>query len=90
MKKKDAKESISTDWRITDQKEYLFGAFFEKKEFKAKSKEWDHDHCEFCWDEFNEDSKMGFTEGYYTENRESWVCYECFEDFKNLFEFKLK
>lgn len=90
MKIKDDKKVISTDWRITDQEIYLFGATFEKKEFKPKSKEWDHDHCEFCWAEFNEDSEMGFTEGYYTENRESWVCNKCYQDFKVLFDFKLK
>jgi len=88
--KKNDKKVISTDGRITNQDQYLFGAVFERKAYKAKSKEWEHDHCRFCWETFSEDPSIGKTEGYHTENRDSWVCEQCFNDFKDLLKFNLK
>jgi len=88
--KKNDRKITSNDWRITNQEKYLFGAIFQKREYKAISSDWDHDHCRFCWAEFNEDPCVGFTEGYYTESRDSWVCENCYNDFKSIFEFKLK
>lgn len=91
MKQKDEqKKVVSSDWRITSQEDYLLEALFEKKTYKIKSVEWDHDHCDFCWSKFSEDPKVGLIEGYYTENGDSWVCGQCFTDFKDLFKFKLK
>jgi hypothetical protein len=62
---------------------------------------WDHDHCEFCWQEFSTDHDCGdgsrpLTEGYTArgpaghpeqQRRDNyhWVCPTCFEDFKDYF-----
>jgi len=88
--KVEPKKIISNDWRITFQEDYLMSALFEKKKYQKKSIEWDHDHCEFCEEKFSEDPIVGMSVGYYTENRESWVCEQCFNDFKDLFMFGLK
>lgn len=91
MKQKDEqKKVVSSDWRITSQEKYLFEATFEKKMYQKISMEWDHDHCRFCWETFSEDPMVGLTEGYYTENGDSWVCGQCFTDFKDLFKFRLE
>jgi hypothetical protein len=89
-RKEEDKKVISNDWRITTQEKYLFEAVFEKKIYQKKSVNWDHDHCDFCDKKFSEDPKIGMTDGYYTENRESWVCEQCFSEFKDIFKFKLK
>ena len=86
----DQQNLMSSDWRITSQESYLLDAIFEKKIYRKKSVEWDHDHCDFCNEKFSEDHKLGMIEGYYTENQESWVCEKCFIDFKDLFRFNLK
>lgn len=86
----DQKKVVSSDWRITSQEKYLFEALFEKRMYQKVSLGWDHDHCRFCLDKFSDDPKVGLTEGYFCENRESWVCGKCFTDFRDLFRFKLK
>jgi len=36
------------DWRLQGQEEYLLGATLMRKQYKAWSEDWEHDHCEFC------------------------------------------
>src|SRR5438094_5532976 len=40
------------DWRLHGQGEYLLGATLMRKQYKAWSEDWEHDHCEFCWAKF--------------------------------------
>lgn len=79
------------DWRVRNQEKYLMGAVFHWKKYKQPSKEWDHDHCEFCWTKFMEirDDDI-YNEGYNTTDNNgkcSWVCKECFDDFKETFQW---
>lgn len=49
----------------------------------------DHDHCEVCWTRFSiyeGDEHSGF----YEEDRCRWICKECYNDFKDLFGWKLE
>lgn len=47
---------------------------------------WDHDHCEFCGTKFSE-NEIDIKNGYTTEDGYRWICSNCFEDFKNEFNW---
>jgi len=40
------------DWRLRGQADYLQGATLLRKQYRAWSEDWEHDHCEFCWAKF--------------------------------------
>ena len=77
------------DLRLLPSHERLHGLTLVHQPWKPAKPRNDHDHCEFCWDKFaNCDGCLG--EGYSTEDRESWICDACFEDFKERFKWKVK
>jgi len=56
--------------------------------------EWDHEHCAFCWAKIVEAKlkKEGadlLIEAYTTENRHHWICPKCYEDFREIFQWKV-
>lgn len=74
------------DWRLQGQENYLQGARLIFKAYKKPSDSWDHDHCDFCGAEFSETGNH-LREGYCTKDERAWICPECFEDFKQRFEW---
>lgn len=74
------------DWRLVNQQEYLMNAELSKSVYKPLSKNWDHDHCAFCWDKFSENAE-DLSSGYCTKDKKHWICEECFNDFKEMFNF---
>jgi hypothetical protein len=40
------------DWRRRGQEAYLRGARLTYKRYQARSAQWEHEHCEFCWQKF--------------------------------------
>jgi hypothetical protein len=78
------------DWRLRNQLSYLKGAELQRQPYHPPREGWDHDHCEFCWAKFMErDGPEILREGYVTIRQETWVCVTCFEDFKDLFDWKV-
>lgn len=76
------------DWRLVDQTRYLMHIPLKKAVYRRPSPNWDHDHCEFCWDTFSEyDGDLH--EGYCTIDETYWICPECFADFKEMFHWTL-
>jgi len=78
----------SDDWRLTDQEDFLKDVSLKHTIWKLKDAEWDHDHCEFCFAKFSE-KKADLHQGYCTLDEYHWICDECFEDFKDMFEWKV-
>lgn len=76
------------DWRLQGQEKYLTGRKLKRVPFSPLSKTWDHEHCEFCWAKFS-DHENDLHEGYVTEDNHTWICPECYEDFKELFQWDL-
>lgn len=75
------------DWRITNQDKYLKNLEFKKTQFSDNNSD-NHDHCVFCWEKFsNNDGDLKF--GYLSLDNKYWVCENCFNDFKNLFNLKI-
>ena len=78
------------DWRLTTQEKYLKGVQLEWKDYARPSETWDHDHCSFCWAKFMDASQPEMLKaGYATPDEYYWVCPTCFEDFKDLFGWKV-
>ena len=78
------------DWRLTNQGTYLKGAQLWWKRYAPHSDSWDHEHCEFCWAKFmDEDAPDVLREGYATGDGDRWICEECYDDFKDLFQWEV-
>ena len=78
------------DWRLQGQEEYLKGIPLWWKKYVRYSETWEHDHCEFCWAKFmEEDYPDVLHEGYASEDNYRWICAQCFDDFKDLFEWQV-
>ena len=73
------------DWRLTNQMNYLFQKTLIKKHYQPFHKGWEHEHCEFC--ETRIDSSLPFA--YATEDDYHWICEECYQDFKEMFQWKV-
>ena len=81
---------MTTDWRLTNQEEYLQGATLYFRNYTKMSEAWDHDHCAFCYSKFMvEDLPDVLHKGYCTEDQYHWICRNCFEDFKDKFQWEV-
>ena len=79
------------DWRLTNQEEYLKGVTLRFEKYEKYREDWDHDHCEFCFAKFMETGNDEIQkEGYTTSDNYRWICKKCFEDFKELFNWKIE
>ena len=77
------------DWRLQGQEKYLQNAELALEKYKKYREDWDHDHCEFCSAKFSEDIPDTFNEGYTTLDNYRWICENCFNDFKEKFNWKV-
>ena len=75
------------DWRLANQKDYLYRATLKKTEFKASPTN-DHEHCEFCWSKFGKYKDL-LKSGYCTLDGYYWICDGCFRDFREQFGWEL-
>ena len=78
------------DWRRCGQEEYLAGIPLKfVARFTPPKPTWDHEHCEFCWAEISP-YKGDLPGGYCTLDEYRWICPECYEDFKEEFDWTLE
>lgn len=79
----------------------LKGREFVFKPYQSINEGNDHDHCSFCTEKFSLLIEGGLKEGYQTimepfiwqgkeYESDEWVCSQCFNDFKDLFDLKIK
>lgn len=76
------------DWRIRNQETYLSSRTFYLHQYELRFEEDDHAHCEFCWEKFNlyaETSQVGYS----TLDDMYWICPPCYDDFAELFSFRI-
>ena len=79
--------SDKNDWRYMGQEKYLKSATLGFAKYVCLSENWNHEHCEFCMERFSENNG-DLNEGYYTlDDKKHWICKECFNDFKEMFEW---
>jgi hypothetical protein len=81
---------MTTDWRLTNQEDYLQSVRLYFRKYSKWSESWDHDHCVFCFSKFVvEDIPDVLHEGYSTEDQYHWICINCFVDFKEKFQWEV-
>ena len=73
----------NNDWRLANQINYLHKKHLQRIRFKHFKPGWDHEHCEFCSARIDADDNEAYT----TEDKYYWICEECFNDFKDMFEW---
>ena len=81
------------DWRLTNQEDYLKGVILVHRKYPQypNNPERDHDHCAFCWTKFSlYDDPEHLKEGYTTMDDYHWICPQCFQDFNDRFQWKVK
>ncbi len=81
-----------SDWRLQGQEKYLQGVTLMRRTYRryAKNPDWDHDHCVFCTATFMvEDIPDVLHEGYATTNDYHWICETCFQDFEQMFGWRV-
>jgi hypothetical protein len=78
-----------SDWRLTNQQNYLMGEALNYKVYSKRTTKTHHDHCEFCFKKFAESGEDTMQEGYATLDDYRWICHSCFNDFKEQFRFKV-
>jgi len=77
---------LSKDPRITDQMDYLMDVPLRHRRWFQPQENWDHDHCEFCWKTLDASTEEP---AYCTEDCDSWICPDCYNDFKEAFGWTL-
>ena len=82
-------KNLMNDWRLQGQEKYLMGVKLVWKKYKPSHRGWDHDHCEFCGLKFSLNGG-DFDAGYATCDDYHWICKNCYEDFKVLFNWSVE
>ena len=78
--------TMNNDWRLTNQKNYLSQKKLIKGKFIPYKEGWEHDHCAFCSERIDDKTTLAYS----SEDRYHWICTECFEDFKEMFQWSVK
>ncbi len=78
------------DWRCRGQEEYLYGVTLRHLEYRPRSENWAHEHCEFCWARISADIPEDFHIAYATEDLDNWICPDCVKDLKELFGWTIQ
>lgn len=74
----------NNDWRLTNQMNYLYRKTLKKTVFEPYRDNWEHEHCAFCTKTIDDTT---LNPVYTTEDKYHYICEECFEDFKDIFEW---
>lgn len=77
------------DWRLNGQEKYLDHVIL--KHIKYSSNQYyksNHKHCAFCFEKIGISSD-NIHEAYCTEDEYHWICDDCYNDFKDIFDWKL-
>lgn len=77
------------DWRLKGQERYLMKATLFYKNYVERTTTTDHDHCEFCFAKFSDNSPDTLHVGYTTTDDYRWICTPCFGDFKDMFQLRV-
>jgi hypothetical protein len=76
----------SSDWRLTNQLDYLRDVSLVRATWVRPKPDWDHDHCAFCWAKFGDSGAPDvLNEGYCTLDHYHWICLTCYADFREQF-----
>lgn len=77
------------DWRRQGQERFLSEVKLIARDYRPYRPGWDHDHCEFCGTKFSL-QKGDLKKGYSTVGGYHWICEQCFNDFKDEFNWDVE
>ena len=77
------------DWRRQGQETYLNGLTLARLKYQVHSPKSDHEHCEFCFAKISE-GPDDLHEGYASDDKYRWVCDDCFSDFRDEMDWKVR
>lgn len=75
---------MHSDWRLTNQMNYLSDKNLCHMKYQPFREGWEHDHCAFCVTTI--DTSTG--EAYCTTDHYHWICENCYGDFREMFRWK--
>ncbi|MDR1101980.1 MAG: hypothetical protein LBL34_06505 [Clostridiales bacterium] len=76
------------DWRLQVPKDYLKGQELRFAKYTKNDTPSAHTHCDFCFATFSVyDGDLH--EGYFARDGKNWICPICYNDFKEMFGWKL-
>lgn len=81
-----------SDWHWSNAGPHLQGLTLYRRRWTMTRPQWDHDHCELCGSKFMaQDRAIPDTlhEGYATDDEYSWVCAQCFADFRDHYRWSV-
>lgn len=78
---------LTNDWRLHGQEKGDVGLTWYHRKWRTYSESWDHDHCEYCMACFSS-APEDIHEGYASEDNYHWICPTCYNDFKELLDWK--
>ena len=79
------------DPRLETDNSFLAQFHWKWKKWSQTRENWDHDHCEFCGAKFmNANGPNILHEGYATPDDYYWICSNCFNDFKQLYNWQME
>ena len=77
------------DWRIMGQEGYLTDKLLQHRKFDRKLCVLDFDQCNFCYEIFDRNPEAPLT-AYYEPIGKYWICEECYNDFKEHFNWTVE
>ena len=81
----------SDDWRLAGKECYLFDELVEVNPTdyinSFENPEMFHEHCIFCWDKVEESKDDKY---YRVLDNSYWICENCYNDLKDILQFKVK
>jgi hypothetical protein len=85
------------DWRLALlESPYIYDLIFFWTTYKSPGPQWDHAHCDGCNTKFVEpgfspcDCDRILHEDYQATEGPTWLCAECFREFRDHFRWRLK
>lgn len=79
------------DWReeLLYTMEDTHGSIFQKLEYRSTANS-DHEHCSICFEKISDDPRCQCeTSGFYCKESGDWLCANCFNDFKERFNWTI-
>ena len=76
---------LMSDWRLFNQDKFLQGKRLFRNHF-VPTEQNDHEHCCFCCEKIDQENP----EAYCTTDLNDWICLQCYEDFKEQFQWQIE
>ena len=83
--------SEKKEWYIEqfEDNEHLHNKILKKVQFGLPYSHSDHEHCEHCWARIS-NVEGDDHQGYYEPTSDSWICEECYNEYRELYGWSVE